>query len=178
VKLGSVIDESISMLAPFTEIRKVSISKTLTDDVISGDPELLKQVLMNVFMNAIQAMPDGGKLEVVMESREESVSVSVADEGEGISPENIEKIFDPFFSTKDKGTGLGLTIAHKIMQCHDGFIKVFMNGFRGSTFRLYFPGIKKAVTNNAINRHSREPACRSGGGRNPDAVYVKMGTRI
>jgi len=149
VKLRGVIDDSLGMLTPFAEIRRVSVSKTLTDDEISGDPELLKQVLMNIVMNAIHAMPDGGKLEVVMESGEEAVTVSVKDEGEGVSPENIEKIFDPFFSTKDKGTGLGLTIAHKIMQCHNGFIKVFTNDSGGSTFRLYFPragkgSIKKA----------------------------------
>lgn len=145
VKLVSVINESISMLAPFIEIRKVHVTKSLADEAVSGDSELLKQVFMNIFMNAVQAMPEGGKMEVVMERREEFLSVSVIDEGEGISPENIEKIFDPFYSTKDRGTGLGLTIAHKIMQCHNGFIKAFMNDSRGSTFCLYFPAVNREI---------------------------------
>ncbi|MBI5741667.1 MAG: PAS domain S-box protein [Nitrospirae bacterium] len=145
VKLDNVIDESINILSPLAQIREVGVSKSLTGEEISGDPELLKQVFMNVFMNAIQAMPGGGKLEVLMEAKDEFLSVSVIDEGEGINSENIEKIFDPFFSTKDKGTGLGLTIAHKIMQCHGGFIKAFANESRGSAFRLYFPRVNKEV---------------------------------
>ncbi|RJQ45400.1 MAG: PAS domain S-box protein [Nitrospiraceae bacterium] len=148
VSLAAVIDESIKMLTPLTEIRKVSITRSLTDETISGDAELLKQVFMNILMNALQAMPDGGSLEVVMTSREEFIIVSVIDEGEGISPENIEKIFDPFFSTKDKGTGLGLTIAHKIMECHEGFIKAFVNDDKGSTFCLTFPVISRKLNIN------------------------------
>jgi signal transduction histidine kinase len=108
-------------------------------------------------------MPGGGKLDVVMEAGDEFITVAVTDEGEGICPEHIEKIFDPFFSTKDRGTGLGLTIAHKIMQCHNGFIKAFKNDGKGSTFCLYFPknnntlnvssvraGLKPAPTNRGI----------------------------
>lgn len=139
VKLSSVIEESMKMLTPLTEIRGVSISNALTDEIINGDAELSKQVFMNVFLNAIQSMPGGGKLDVVMETGDEFITVAVTDEGEGICPDHIEKIFDPFFSTKDRGTGLGLTIAHKIMQCHNGFIKAFKNDGKGSTFCLYFP---------------------------------------
>jgi nitrogen fixation/metabolism regulation signal transduction histidine kinase len=142
VKLSSVIEESIKMLMPLTEIRGVNIARTLTGEIINGDAELSKQVFMNVLLNAIQSMPEGGKLQVVMESGDEFITVAVTDEGEGVGPENIEKIFDPFFSTKDRGTGLGLTIAYKIMQCHNGFIKAFKNDYKGSTFCLYFPKIK------------------------------------
>lgn len=67
------------------------------------------------------------------------MTVAVSDEGPGIHLENIEKIFDPFFSTKDKGTGLGLTIASKIMQSHEGFIKAYNNEGKGGTFCLCFP---------------------------------------
>jgi len=154
VKLANVIDESINILSPLADIREVGVSKSLTGEEISGDSELLKQVFMNVFMNAIQAMPGGGRLEVLMEAKDEFLSVSVIDEGEGISPENIEKIFDPFFSTKDKGTGLGLTIAYKIMQCHGGFIKAFVNDSRGSAFRLYFPRVNKEIKSEAMSKAS------------------------
>jgi signal transduction histidine kinase len=84
-------------------------------------------------------MPDGGVLKVEMDQKGEFTAVNFIDEGEGIAPGNIEKIFDPFFSTKDKGTGLGLAIAHKIMQSHNGFINAFKNEGKGSTFSVYLP---------------------------------------
>jgi signal transduction histidine kinase len=128
----------------------------LKDEIINGDAELSKQVFMNIVLNAIQSMPDGGKLEVVMETGDEFITVSVRDEGEGISPENIEKVFDPFFSTKDRGTGLGLTIAHKIMQCQNGFIKAFKNDYKGSTFCLYFPKNNNDSSMSSVNRVIKE----------------------
>lgn len=146
VRLAAAVEESIKMLKPLAEIRGVHVVTNLTNDVIDGDAELSKQVFMNIFLNAIQAMPDGGRLEVSIQSDDEFVTVAVTDEGEGINPENLEKIFDPFFSTKDRGTGLGLTIAYKIMQCHNGFIKAFKNADKGSTFYLYFPKNKNEVS--------------------------------
>ncbi len=139
LRSGKIIEESINMLTPLMEIRGINILKTTPDRIIFGDSELLKQVFMNIFLNAVQAMPCGGMLKIEMSADSEFVIVAVSDEGEGIDPENSEKIFDPFFSTKDKGTGLGLTIASKIMQCHKGFIKAYNNENKGSTFCLYFP---------------------------------------
>ncbi|MBI5056692.1 MAG: hypothetical protein HZB61_08765 [Nitrospirae bacterium] len=152
VKLSGVVEDSMTMLKPLMEIRGVRVSTKLTDKVIDGDSELLKQVFMNIILNAAQAMPDGGRLEIVMDAADGFTTVSVIDEGEGISRENIEKIFDPFFSTKDKGTGLGLTIAYKIVQRHNGFIKAFINENKGCTFRLYFPENK--------NNHSVSPLAK------------------
>lgn len=143
VKLDVPVDESLKILAPLVEIRGIKLSKNISDEIIEGDPELLKQVLMNIVLNAVQVMPDGGSLKVFTEEGENYIALAVCDQGSGIELENIEKIYDPFFSTKDKGTGLGLTIAHKIMQSHNGFIKAERNEDKGSTFRLYFP--KKGV---------------------------------
>ena len=98
---------------------------------------------MNIILNAVQVMPDGGTIKMFTEEGENYIALAVSDQGSGIETGNIEKIFDPFFSTKDRGTGLGLTIAHKIMQSHNGFIKADKNEDTGSTFRLYFP--KKGV---------------------------------
>ncbi|KPK02065.1 MAG: hypothetical protein AMK71_03495 [Nitrospira bacterium SG8_35_4] len=139
IRLDIAIKESLAMLAPLIEVRGVKIMRSLSKEIIAGDTELLKQVFMNILMNAVQAMPEGGEIEISMASSDEYVSVFIVDEGEGISPENAEKIFDPFFSTKDTGTGLGLAIAHKIMQCHDGLIRASRNDDKGSTFSLSFP---------------------------------------
>jgi PAS domain S-box-containing protein len=143
--LKDTVEESIKMLIPIIEVRGIKLYTKLSDEVIEGDSELLKQVFMNVILNAIQAMSDGGKLEIKMNKNKDSVIVAVIDEGEGIDPENMEKIFDPFFSTKERGTGLGLAIAHKIMQGHNGFIKAERNKDKGSTFYLCFP-YKKTVS--------------------------------
>ncbi|MBI5409575.1 MAG: hypothetical protein HZA14_09450 [Nitrospirae bacterium] len=156
VKLGDTVEASINMLRPLIAIRNIDLEVNLSDEIITGDAELLKQVFMNIIINGMQAMEDGGRLKIVTGSDDEFTTVAVADEGDGISPENLEKIFDPFFSTKDKGTGLGLTIAHKIMQCHDGFIKAFANEDKGSTFHLYFPKNK-----NGTNIKQKDELCIS-----------------
>ena len=123
----------------------VKLKSTLSKEIATGDSELLKQVFMNILRNAVQAMPEGGKIEISMTSNDEYVSVFIVDEGEGIRPENVEKIFDPFFSTKDTGTGLGLAIVHKIMQCHDGLIRAHRNEGKGSTFSLSFPVMRNTA---------------------------------
>jgi len=143
IKLNIPVKESLKILAPLVEIRDIKLCIDISEEIIAGDPELLKQVLMNIVLNAVQVMPDGGTLKVFTEESENYIALAVCDQGSGIDLGNIEKIFDPFFSTKDKGTGLGLTIAHKIMQSHNGFIKVEKNEDIGSTFRLYFP--KKGI---------------------------------
>jgi signal transduction histidine kinase len=137
--LNKVIDDSVLMFVLFMESRKVRVQKSLLDCEISGDAELLKQVFMNIIINAIQSMADGGDLDVIMRRNEKNVVVDLNDNGKGIKHECIEKIFDPFFSTKDTGSGLGLAIASMIMQAHGGYIKIRSKEGEGSTFSLYFP---------------------------------------
>ncbi|GBD96506.1 MAG TPA: PAS domain-containing protein [Nitrospirae bacterium] len=151
VNLSEAVEESIKMLTPLIEVRGIKITGEITDVPVCGDVELLKHVFMNVILNAVQSMPEGGNLNVVMGEESGFVTVAVIDEGEGVDPEIIEKIFDPFFSTKDMGTGLGLAIAHKIMQCHKGFIKATGNSGKGSTFCIYFPETEKAMKSEQQN---------------------------
>ncbi len=142
INLRDVVEESINMLAPLIDVRGINVLKNTSDEVILGDTELLKQVFMNVILNAVQSMTEGGDLKIEMGAEGGLVTVSVTDEGEGVDSEIIEKIFDPFFSTKDKGTGLGLAIAHKIMQSHNGFIRAHKNEERGSTFCVSLSAIQ------------------------------------
>ncbi|HQU13809.1 MAG TPA: ATP-binding protein, partial [Thermodesulfobacteriota bacterium] len=106
---------------------------------LDGDPELLKQVLLNVLLNAIHATPEEGRIRVAAREEDDAAVIEVSDEGEGIREEDRERIFDPFFSTKVKGTGLGLAITSRIMEAHGGFIKVRSEVGRGSVFALHFP---------------------------------------
>jgi two-component system, NtrC family, sensor histidine kinase PilS len=121
----------------------------------SIDPDQMRQVFWNLFINAAQAMSDGGEIRVQLRKgntwggtslplspqlrKREWVKISIIDSGNGISPEEKEKIFEPFFTTKENGTGLGLSIVHKIIENHNGLIKVESELGRGSTFSIFLP---------------------------------------
>jgi signal transduction histidine kinase len=104
-----------------------------------ADPELLKQALLNICINSIQAMPEGGLLTVELKEEGGYVCFSIKDTGCGIEPELRERIFDPFFTTKENGTGLGLAITAKIVQSHGGFIKVDSIPGKGTEFIVSIP---------------------------------------
>ena len=108
--------------------------------VVSADPRQLKQALMNLILNGIQATPSEGSVELSAMRNENGVTLSVKDSGSGISPEDRERIFDPYFTTKQSGTGLGLTLARQIIEAHGGKISVESAKDRGSTFTLWLPG--------------------------------------
>jgi signal transduction histidine kinase len=101
----------------------------------------MSQVIINLVMNAIQAMPAGGTLRVGLEPQEDMVVLTVTDTGHGIPQEAIAKIFDPFFTTKEfgKGTGLGLTVVKGIIEEHQGSIVVESEPEKGTTFTILLP---------------------------------------
>ena len=120
--------------------------------IANGDSDLLKQVFINLIRNAIQAMPEGGDLKITTQksskfeqSHDQSdcyrqfITVTVADQGEGISEENLANVFNPFFTTKDHGTGLGLSISHNIIKAHQGTIDVENEEGKGARFILKIP---------------------------------------
>ena len=114
------------------------------DPVIVGDAEMLKQVFLNLILNALQAMPEGGDLHIEtrisdMGDDNSNVGIRFMDTGIGIPVENIKKIFDPFFTTKERGTGLGLAIVHNIVDIHGGSIDVESNKGGGTIFNIIFP---------------------------------------
>lgn len=139
LQIQTVIDESLRIFDPFMKERRVTVEIKAESCTIFGDSELLKQVMINIISNAIQAMPDGGNI-VIASRRESSFAIiDIQDEGDGITRSDLEKIFNPFFSRKDTGTGLGLTIAATIMQAHGGYITVRSEEGKGSTFSLHLP---------------------------------------
>ena len=106
---------------------------------ISGDPEQIRQVMLNLAINAAQAMPAGGEVQFVARRQDSEVVIDVIDEGEGVPEENLEKIFDPFFTTKHDGTGLGLSVVHRIVAQHHGTVSARKNLGPGMTFSLTLP---------------------------------------
>ncbi len=106
---------------------------------VLSDPDQLKQVFLNLVTNAVQAMEEsGGTITLETATNGEYVEITVADTGPGIPAHNISKVFDPFFSTRSEGTGLGLTIVHRIVDEHEGHIEVG-SGPDGTTFRVSLP---------------------------------------
>ncbi len=104
------------------------------------DPDRIAQCLLNLYLNAFQAMKDGGRLTVASTVRDgDSIIIDIRDTGTGISPEDQSKIFDPYFTTKPKGTGLGLPIVHKIIEAHQGQLKVRSAVGQGSVFSIILP---------------------------------------
>jgi signal transduction histidine kinase len=106
-----------------------------------GNQDNLQQVFLNLFLNALQAMPDGGTLNVRAYAEKESLIVIVRDSGVGIPKEHINSIFDPFFTTKEigKGTGLGLSVTYGIIQKHQGAISVESEVGKGTSFTIELP---------------------------------------
>jgi len=109
------------------------------DRELISDGELLKQILMNLILNAVQAMPGGGDLQVTSEIEEKEVHFHITDNGPGIPEENLQKIFHPFYTTRPKGTGLGLAIVHQLVESLGGKISVESRLGDGTTFVLAFP---------------------------------------
>ena len=114
---------------------------------VLGSMNRLQQVFLNLFMNARDAMPSGGILEIRTVSSNGTVEVEIADSGIGISREHLNRIFDPFFTTKvsGRGTGLGLSVSYGIIKEHAGKIDVRTTPGRGTSFRLEFPVSRKAA---------------------------------
>ena len=99
----------------------------------------MRQVLLNLVINAIEASPDGAAVTLSAQAEEGRVVIRVVDEGSGVAPEHIEKLFDPFFTTKESGTGLGLPVAHQIVSQMGGHLSARRNGDRGMTFSVALP---------------------------------------
>ena len=106
---------------------------------VMGDPSQLQQAFLNLFLNAMDAMPNGGELRVATHSEDGWLTIGIEDTGVGMTKEQLEHIFEPFYSTKEGGTGLGLAITKRIIEDHKGKIKVTSNSGKGSTFEILLP---------------------------------------
>jgi signal transduction histidine kinase len=153
VDVNKVIADTLALLEHQFKVAKVEVENQLSPKLpaIQGNPGRLQQVFLNLFLNAKDAMAGGGKLRVATQNGD-SVSVSVSDTGSGIAPEYIQRIYDPFFTTKTspregqaRGTGLGLSVSYGIIQEHAGTIRVESSPGAGTTFTLDFPLSKKPV---------------------------------
>jgi signal transduction histidine kinase len=141
VAVESLIDPVLALASHTAGTAAIVLRKILPPGLspVQGDPEQLKQVILNLTLNAIQAMPEGGEIALSARRDGERIGIEVSDEGTGIPEEEIERIFDPFYTTKDTGTGLGLAVAYQIIAQHHGRITARRNPARGMTFSIWLP---------------------------------------
>lgn len=142
INLGSVIKDVLRLIEQDAKKQAVEFNFNIDHTLyVSVDPDRIRQVLLNLCLNALEAMPQGGKLTITLylDQAKQQFSLEIKDTGVGISKNVLSQIFDPYFSTKVKGTGLGLAIVQKIVVAHKGSITVDSELGKGTVFRLVFP---------------------------------------
>ncbi|MCP4022304.1 MAG: HAMP domain-containing protein [Desulfobacteraceae bacterium] len=137
----TVVNNTLELLEAGFENKKITCDSQIMPDPmeVMADPDQLEKVFLNLMQNAIHAMPEGGVLTVSVLCENNWILVKIRDTGKGISSEDIENIFNPFFSTKSKGTGLGLTVSHKVVTEHRGQIDVKSTMGKGTCFTVLLP---------------------------------------
>ena len=137
-----------NILGKFPHPENVIVKNQLTNELsqVYIDKQQIEQVIANLIINAYQAMPAGGELTITGSNVRGNVRIEFADTGVGISPENIDKIFEPLFTTKLKGIGLGLTVSKILTEINGGKIKVKSTVGKGSTFSLSLPIENKGIS--------------------------------
>ena len=147
LRLNEVVDDVVHVVEPEAEKVGVAVRNELPIELppINGDAGMLRQALMNLALNACQAMPTGGTLTIRgREAARDRVQIEVSDTGVGIRPEHLEKIFDLYFTTKERGSGIGLSMVYRTVQLHDGDVEVQSTPNGGTTFKLLLPKARAA----------------------------------
>ncbi|MBW1840499.1 MAG: GHKL domain-containing protein [Deltaproteobacteria bacterium] len=140
-RISEVLEKNITYLASQIQEQGYSVENQYENDIpeIRADPDMLYQAFLNILINAMQAMPQGGIIDVDIRLSNNTLYIYIGDEGEGIPENLIEKIWDPFFTTKDKGTGLGLGIVKNIIEAHHGSITIENKPVRGAIVIVELP---------------------------------------
>lgn len=140
-RMGDLLNETLNFLKQEIKDRDVLVEVDEPDDLPFAqlDRNQMKQAFFNIIRNAIQVMPNGGLLKIAMGASDRFVFISFADTGPGIPPGDLGAIFDPYFTTKNEGTGLGLMIVQRIIRDHGGELEVHSEPNAGTTFTLYLP---------------------------------------
>lgn len=139
--LHTAVEATLRLLRPELENRRVDVQEHLAERLpeVRHDPAQIQQVLVNLIKNALQSMSAGGTLTIASGATHDAVWLSVADTGTGIPADHLNRIFEPFYTTKQRGTGLGLMIVQRIIREHRGRIELESRVGHGSTFKLWFP---------------------------------------
>jgi len=142
IDLNRIVEQVLVLVRVEAQARNIEMESALNGKLwINGDPDLLKQAILNVVNNGLEAMKDGGKLGVRTEWGGDECQLTIQDAGPGIAPEIQDRIFNLYFTTKQQGTGIGLATTFRVVQLHSGTIDFVSEQGKGTTFRLRFPGM-------------------------------------
>ncbi len=142
VSVTALMDEVVTAFGQdprYGELVDIVVEDESDEELITVDPGRVRQVLWNLLLNAAQAMPGGGGIHLGIQSSDELIRVEVRDQGRGISPEELRKVFDPFYTTRQGGTGLGLVNVERLVRAHGGQVFVHSRLGEGTSFLLEFP---------------------------------------
>jgi two-component system sensor histidine kinase HydH len=143
IDFQTIIDDSIKLVEKLAKDKSIVIIKKDIEKInrVTVDPDRISQVLLNLYLNAIEAMDDGGELvvSISLDKGREAIVIRISDTGRGIGKDDLANIFDPYFTTKSTGTGLGLAIAHNVIEAIGGEIEVESRQGHGTTFRIIIP---------------------------------------
>jgi signal transduction histidine kinase len=141
IDLNALVRDVETFAKPESSKKELTVSINLQDNLptIEGDPIQIKQAILNILLNAVENSPSRGCITLATEARNSSVSIKVEDQGEGIQLAHRNRIFDPFFSTKEGGIGLGLALASEIIRLHHGQISFTSEVGKGSSFIISLP---------------------------------------
>lgn len=145
IRLDQVVKDALDIFSPQIEARRVQVSFICTEPVppIKADRTELEQIVTNLLMNAVEELPQGGELSIRIDCPEGLIAIRVADNGGGIASDHLESIFKPFFSTKSRGTGIGLPVARRIARLYHGDVTVEQTSKSGTTFLVTIPREQK-----------------------------------
>jgi signal transduction histidine kinase len=147
VQVNELIEESVNFLAPELKQHKVTVKLDLSQNLplMPLDANQMKQAFYNLIRNSTQAMAEGGKLVITSTATDHEVRLTFADNGKGISHENLGNLFQPFFTTRKTGTGLGLLIIRRIIREHGGEIELESREGEGTKVKIYLPLVEKRM---------------------------------
>ncbi|TVQ78243.1 MAG: hypothetical protein EA369_07185 [Bradymonadales bacterium] len=140
--LGNLIDQSFASLGYWLTANQIRIHDDLgdiRDEILEVDGQLMEQVFLNLIMNSIQAMPNGGDIHLRARKNEDNLEIDLSDTGPGLSPDQLDKIGTPFFTTKSKGSGLGIAFCRSVIARHGGFLSHANSETGGCRVRLSMP---------------------------------------
>lgn len=141
VDVNKIVADMVDFYSPQAHSHSITIRNQFWSQslVCKADGDMLKQVLLNLFINAQQAMPDGGEMFLRTQADGKNAVIIISDTGKGIEPKNIYKVFNAYFSTKPGGSGLGLSTSKKIIEAHNGSIRVDSIPGKGTSFTIQLP---------------------------------------
>lgn len=142
IDLSQLVEQVLALVAPEAQTKGIALESALAPRmIINGDSDLLKQAILNIVNNAIEAMHEGGKLSATTSWDGQDCQLIIADAGPGIAPEIQDRVFNLYFTTKQQGSGIGLATTFRVVQMHSGTIDFVSESGKGTTFRLRFPGM-------------------------------------